>query len=361
MYFGGEMSAISRAKSFLLLLTIIIFMHCIVGCENSNVPSKQAEKVFNSGFAYFQNGNYYKAIELFDQAIALFPKYSDAYNFRGSSYAKIELFANAIRDYDKAIEFGSKNLDETYLTRGAAHFELKEYDKAISDLSQAIKLSPNYVDAYITRVFVFADMGKYEAAIADLNKVSTIRNSVDDIFIRDAIRKKHLRSLATPDEPWNEATISSSKISLSEKIILSLIGKDNADGIADALKYYEANTVDLNSDGVNEIVVTFGGMNWCGASGNCHTTIIELNGTSYKPILGDSAFRIAILEDITKNYHDIVTYLKSGSSETICTIYKYNGKEYVDSKRYIKLYGDGDSLGYVTGEQYDNVMKLYTE
>ena len=53
-----------------------------------------------------------------------------------------------------------------YYVRGWAYARKREYDKALADLTEAIRLSPEYADAYNGRAYAYAAC-KYDKAIAD--------------------------------------------------------------------------------------------------------------------------------------------------------------------------------------------------
>ncbi|MEH2179983.1 tetratricopeptide repeat protein, partial [Nostoc sp.] len=54
--------------------------------------------------------------------------------------------------------------------RGIACRNQKDYEGAIADFSQALKLDPNYIDAYYNRGFAYFDLKDYDSAIADFNQ-----------------------------------------------------------------------------------------------------------------------------------------------------------------------------------------------
>ena len=67
---------------------------------------------------------------------------------------------------------------EAFFNSGNASLEKKQYDRAISDFTEAIRLDPNYEGAYINRANAFSSKGNYDRAISDLNEA--IRISADD-------------------------------------------------------------------------------------------------------------------------------------------------------------------------------------
>ena len=55
-------------------------------------------------------------------------------------------------------ELAPKDLAGAYFKRGVAYHSLKQYDRAIDDYSQAIRLDPNYAFAYNNRGNAYDDL-----------------------------------------------------------------------------------------------------------------------------------------------------------------------------------------------------------
>jgi len=64
-----------------------------------------------------------------------------------------------------------ETLAATYWTRGNYYQESGNIDKAITDLSEAIRLRPEFVNAYMSRSIAYKLKGDFQKAIADCNKV----------------------------------------------------------------------------------------------------------------------------------------------------------------------------------------------
>ena len=69
-----------------------------------------------------------------------------------------------------AIEAGdlpAKSLAYVFNNRGASYRNLNQYNRAIEDYDQAIKIKPEDADAYVNRGISYAAMNQHDLAIED--------------------------------------------------------------------------------------------------------------------------------------------------------------------------------------------------
>ncbi|MDR1074069.1 MAG: tetratricopeptide repeat protein, partial [Treponema sp.] len=59
---------------------------------------------------------------------------------------------------------------DAYYNRGYAYVEKGDYDIAIADYNQALRLNPNLASAYLNRGFAYVMKGDYTRARADWEK-----------------------------------------------------------------------------------------------------------------------------------------------------------------------------------------------
>ena len=92
-----------------------------------------------------------------------------AYNDRGVAYADKGEYDRAIQDYDQAIRL-NPNYAFAYYHRGNAYANKGESDRAIQDYDQAIRLDPNSALFYTNRGAAYANKGEHDRAIQDYDQ-----------------------------------------------------------------------------------------------------------------------------------------------------------------------------------------------
>ena len=91
------------------------------------------------------------------------------YVVRGEAYKDKGDYDDAIRDFNETIRL-NPNYERAYYDRGNAYKKKRDYDRAIQDFNEAIHLNPNYEIAYYDRGNAFIDKNDYDRAILDFNE-----------------------------------------------------------------------------------------------------------------------------------------------------------------------------------------------
>jgi len=75
---------------------------------------------------------------------------------------------------------------QDFFNSGLSYYDKGDYDRAIADYTQAIKLNPNYSEAYNNRGVVYQDKGNKSLAIADYR--TAVRLDPNEALYRDNLK-----------------------------------------------------------------------------------------------------------------------------------------------------------------------------
>ena len=89
---------------------------------------------------------------------------------RGIAWSRKGEYDRAIADFDQALRL-NPNDAAAYNHRGSAWSRKGEYDRAIADFDQALRLNPNLAEVYNSRGVAWSSKGECDRAIADFDQV----------------------------------------------------------------------------------------------------------------------------------------------------------------------------------------------
>ncbi len=89
-----------------------------------------------------------------------------AFTNRGLAYKRNGQWDRAIADYSEAIRLKSDDA-EVFNNRGNAYFHKGQLDRAIKDYDDAIRLQPDLAEAFSNRGNVYRKKGRFDRAIKD--------------------------------------------------------------------------------------------------------------------------------------------------------------------------------------------------
>lgn len=69
---------------------------------------------------------------------------------------------------------GCKDKSDDYYTQGSAHYQKQDYDQALLDFTEALKIDPKHTKAYLDRGHIYFIKGDYQHAIDDFSKAIEI-------------------------------------------------------------------------------------------------------------------------------------------------------------------------------------------
>jgi len=148
----------------------------VIAAANTNSPLKTIDDLTAAVAALFGVGPAQNQ-QAKSPAIAAFE--------RGNAAKMNKDYDLAIREYTEAMRLDPSNSDNYYFYRAQVYrFNKKDYDNAIADYSEAIRIKPSYV-RYYSRGDVYLEKRDYAKAIADYEE--SLRLKPDDTAVKDKI------------------------------------------------------------------------------------------------------------------------------------------------------------------------------
>ena len=120
-----------------------------------------------------KEGRYKEAIEYLNKAIDKNATNADAFNMRGVAYFELKEYQNALMDYDQAIRIRPGDY-RTYLNRALLTNAQNQPDKSLQDYNEAIRLAPDTADLYLNRGQILAGLDSLNAAIRDFERATQL-------------------------------------------------------------------------------------------------------------------------------------------------------------------------------------------
>ena len=117
------------------------------------VPARELKLKIKQRYAargrrFFEEEKYDEAIVAFEDAISVDtePKFKETYNYLGVIYIGQGKYHDAIGAFSEAVRIDA-NFKEAYFNRALAHLELREFEKAIENAEEALRIDPAYEPA----------------------------------------------------------------------------------------------------------------------------------------------------------------------------------------------------------------------
>jgi tetratricopeptide (TPR) repeat protein len=115
-------------------------------------------------------------------AIARQPKNVGNYVERAGLHYERGEYDRALADFEQALRLAPDNAD-AHLGRGCVRLQRDENDLALADFNEVIRLAPDAAEAYVYRGGVHADRQEYGPALADFNQALRLDPQSADAYV----------------------------------------------------------------------------------------------------------------------------------------------------------------------------------
>lgn len=242
-------------------------------------PDKMGQILRKRGSAYSKAGEQDRAINDFNSAIKIKSDDSSAFTGRGKAFQRKREYDKALADFTKAIDLekagnpqpdcnkfqdavnilrcqqyteaerahSGSRLSWSYVHRGDAYKEKGEFDLAIADYSEAIRLTPNAYLIYLFRGNAHQLNGNLDLALSDMNEAARLvpEDGATRVFRGDVlfVMGKNNEALAS----YNEAMRLNAKAVHSRRGVIHYINGDYASAAEDFRTSLDKNPKDSYS------------------------------------------------------------------------------------------------------------------
>lgn len=104
-----------------------------------------------------------------------------AYNNRGNAHTRREEYDLAIKDYDECIKL-YPDYARAFNNRGEAFAKKGEFSRAIADFDAAISFDQKYGSAFANRAQIYEKRGKFDRALKDLDEAVRLLPGVGSLW-----------------------------------------------------------------------------------------------------------------------------------------------------------------------------------
>lgn len=183
-----------KTKFIILILSLLSFF----SCENiGGDPEVTAEELINSGWIYFETGEYLKAIEDFNSAISKNASAFEAFSGIGWSQIRLDQIDNSQTNFLSALD-GNYAGKEVLAGLAAISLAIEEYTTAIGYAESILNIDPDWIFEHDNSIdykdvwFVVAiayfhegDFAEVEAAILQIDSTYSISENDLNTWIVD--------------------------------------------------------------------------------------------------------------------------------------------------------------------------------
>ena len=156
-------------------------LSCTAVLESGRYSSKRQAITFKTrGAAYFQKHDIDRALQDYDQAIRIYPRYGEAFEARCWARATANKLEDALKDCQESLRL-RPNFAPTMGTLGLVYFRLGRFDDAIKTYSAALQIEPKSASSLYGKGMAELKKGDTAAGEADIAASKAIRDVTEQM------------------------------------------------------------------------------------------------------------------------------------------------------------------------------------
>ena len=164
---------------------------------------KEAEVLYNSASKKAQEGDHAGAVEEYTKSMAIY-KTAIALMKRGYSYIMLKNYQAALTDLNDAIKI-NPTLDQAYFARGICRFEMMDFKGSEEDMTRYIKKDQKNPLAYNYMAGIRFMQKDYKGAMENYDQVVKLDPAFPDIYTNRGMMRHYQNDLTGAVADYNEA------------------------------------------------------------------------------------------------------------------------------------------------------------
>jgi tetratricopeptide (TPR) repeat protein len=151
-----------------------------------------------SGATYMRNMVWRNEITMWSDVVSKSPRKARGYNNLGFAYGNAGLYDKAIENLTEAIRINPA-FDDAYYNRGNIYAKLGQYNNAVRDYTSALAINQDYFNAYNNRGVVYSLMGEADRAIDDFSRSIALNPEFTEAYLNRALSYHDKGVVDVPD------------------------------------------------------------------------------------------------------------------------------------------------------------------
>lgn len=131
--------------------------------------NEKAREFVDDGLSRAERKDWAGALEAFKQALAISPRYGDAYIAIGDTYMNMGKYEEGFEAYRQAISVAPSN-PEAHYSLGAAYNDMAQYGDSFKHFVQAIRLDSNFAEAHYGIGYAYLRLENFKDALIHLRR-----------------------------------------------------------------------------------------------------------------------------------------------------------------------------------------------
>lgn len=160
----------------------LILLGALAGCQSSE---KAAQTAIHNNLSLTEQKN---NIASLSEVIKANPNDANALNLRGAAYGQAGQYQKALNDFNAAIA-ASPRYYQAYANRALIYSRMQQPKKALDDYNKALSIDPRYTIALVGRGTIYRLHNNHPAAIADFSKAIEVQPDAVSYFNRGLSRQ----------------------------------------------------------------------------------------------------------------------------------------------------------------------------